>query len=139
MDLKAKTQLIEHFTNARQHFSYSYSKVKDLDLTQLDNKDEELLETLESFSSRFARLSDLVVSKYLRMKAIEADPGFRGTVIDLLNLAEKFHWIDSAREWRRIRELRNIAAHEYAAEDYRKLYQELISLAPTLLKVDPTQ
>ncbi len=47
-------------------------------------------------------------------------------------MAEKYGWIPDAQTWRRIRELRNVAAHEYEAEDYKKLYQELIGLSSHL-------
>jgi hypothetical protein len=71
----------------------------------------------------------------LRLKALQLDPGFRGSFIDLLNLAEKNQLIASAKTWYRIRELRNVAAHEYEEDDLAKLYQELINLAPTILAV----
>jgi hypothetical protein len=63
------------------------------------------------------------------------DPAFRGSVIDLLNQSEKFGWIEDANNWRRIRELRNIAAHEYTVDDLQDLYKELIELSPYILKV----
>jgi hypothetical protein len=102
-----------------------------------DSSPEEELEVWESFASRFARASDVWISKVLRRWILTKDPGFRGSIIDLLNEAEKFSLVDSAHTWRRIRELRNIAAHEYAVDDLQKLYQELITLSPSILSVDP--
>ncbi|MGZ3744779.1 MAG: hypothetical protein ACXWRA_13370, partial [Pseudobdellovibrionaceae bacterium] len=64
------------------------------------------------------------------------DPAFRGSFMDLLNLSEKFGAIQSAAKWFRIRELRNVAAHDYAAEDFKALYQELLDLTPEILAVD---
>lgn len=130
---KLKAQAIESLKKARNHLAYSFNKVQKIALNR-ELKEEEL-ESLESFSSRFARFSDMLISKHLRLLALEKDPAFRGSVIDLLNQAEKFGWIDSAETWKRIRQLRNVAAHEYEAEDYKKLYQELISLTPRLLDV----
>lgn len=129
--LKPKT--VADLTKARKHLEYSYAKVIKL---KFDHEfTEEELETLESFSSRFARYSDLIVSRYFRLLILEKDPAFRGSLIDLLNVAEKLSWIESKDRWMRIRELRNVAAHEYTAEDYKKLYQELIQLTPTLFAV----
>ena len=128
-----KAKLISDLERCRQRLAYSYNKVSAMDLPLVGEGDDESLETLESFSSRFARFSDLVISRYLRICAIEVDPAFRGTVIDLLNFSEKMNWIESATTWRRIRELRNVAAHEYTADDYMKLYKELIHLCPHLL------
>ena len=118
---------------SRAHFQYSFNKVVQYSFEQ--EFDEESLETLESFASRFARFSDIIVAKYFRYQARQLDPAFNGSVIDLLNLAEKQAWIDSSQTWKRIRELRNMAAHEYSAMDYRLLYKELVELAPELLKV----
>lgn len=56
-------------------------------------------------------------------------------MVDLLNEAEKFLWIPSAVDWRKIRELRNIAAHEYAMEDLQGMYKELLRLAPLVIGV----
>lgn len=115
------------------HLEYSFNKVRGFDLTRLDWSEEEL-ETLESFSSRFARTADLVVSRLLRSLALSVDPGYRGTLIDLLNFSEKQGWISSARVWFRIRELRNVASHEYTTNDFNKLISELILLTPTVFE-----
>jgi hypothetical protein len=122
-------------SKARQHLSYSYNKVRHFNFETEWSESE--LEVLESFSSRFARYSDLIVSRFLVLSARKKDPAFRGSAIDLLNLAEKFGWISSAIEWRRIRELRNVAAHEYSADDYKSLYKELVKLCPLLLEFNP--
>ncbi|NUM89502.1 MAG: hypothetical protein HUU37_09885 [Bdellovibrionales bacterium] len=126
-----KKSIQASLVKARAHLDYSYQRANGIPLDR--SPSEEQLETLESFASRFARFSDLVIMRYLRALALEKDPAFRGSVIDLLNLAEKYHWIGSADSWRRIRELRNVAAHEYEEEDYMKLYQELLRLTPHLL------
>ncbi len=128
-DLRQK--ILEDLAGARKHLAYSHAKVVKIDLDA--ELGEEELETLESFSSRFARYSDLIVSKYLRFLAREKDPAFRGSVIDALNLGEKYGWISDKETWRRIRELRNVAAHEYEAEDYKELYKELLRLSDHLL------
>ena len=119
----------------QQHLTYSFDKVRKLDLLAKAAWGEEDLEVLESFASRFARASDLIISRYLRMLALQHDPAYRGTLIDLLNFSEKTGVIDSASTWYRIRELRNVAAHEYATDDLAALYAEIFRLAPTILTV----
>lgn len=133
LDLLQKTLL--DLEKAKSHLLYSYEKVKKINLSK--EPSEEALETLESFSSRFARLSEIIISRYFRLLMRTKDPSFRGSVIDLLNQAEKFAWITSAQTWTRIRELRNIAAHEYGIDDYMKLYQELMTLTPEILAAIP--
>ncbi len=116
------------------HLSYSYQKIQNFDLNR-ETWSEEELEVLESFASRFARASELIISRLFRSMALRQDPGYRGSVIDILNLAEKEGWISSAQSWVRIRELRNIAAHEYTDEEFSKIYRELKVLCPLILAI----
>lgn len=131
-----KSKIIADLQRSRKHLEYSFNKVRMMNFDR--SFDEQGLETLESFASRFSRFSDLAIKQWLSFLARESDPGFRGSIIDLLNLAEKSGWIGSATEWRRIRELRNLAAHEYSAEDFKELYRELVAKTPILfaLKID---
>jgi hypothetical protein len=127
-------RFLEQFRKSQGHLQYSFRKVQKLTLINEQTPEEEL-EVWESFASRFARTSDLLIAKVLRRLILTKDPAFRGSVIDLLNEAEKFSWIADALQWRRIRELRNIAAHEYAIDDLQMLYKELINLSPIILDV----
>lgn len=81
-----------------QHLEYSYRKVQKIPLHK-DQMDEEQLESCEGFVSRFAWVSDLYLSKYLRTKVLIADPAFRGEILDLLNKAEKMGLIQKADDW----------------------------------------
>lgn len=125
-------KLKSEFLKSTHHLLVSYKKVKHLK-TQVDALSEDELEIWESFSSRFARSSDIFVSKLLKAIILEKDPAFRGSVIDLLNEAEKFSIIEDAKTWGRIRELRNVAAHEYSSSNLSELYQEIRKLAPHIL------
>ncbi len=125
---------IEKFKKSQQHLAYSYRKVTSLP-TFSEQSTEEELEVLESFASRFARASEMYVSRVLRGLALENDPAFRGSIIDLLHMGEKYGWIANAHVWRRIRELRNVAAHEYCVDDLASLYRELIALTPHILEI----
>ncbi len=138
MNSKAKTDLLqkirEDVTKSLSHLQYSFQKALKIDLAKTDLTEEEL-EVFESFSSRFARSSDLIIAQLLRLKTLELDPAFRGSLIDTLNIAEKQGWINSASTWFRIRELRNYSAHEYSDEDMKLLYKEFLKLTPELLAV----
>ena len=46
------------------HLEYSYSKIINLP-TELDELNEETLETWESFAARFCRVADVFLTKYL--------------------------------------------------------------------------
>jgi hypothetical protein len=130
-----KISTSESLLKALNHLEYSYKKVIKNKLTEKLDWTEEELETLESFSSRFSRASDLFLSKYLRILVLEGDPAFRGTFIDTLNMAEKIGWISSTKQWVRVRELRNVAAHEYTQDDLQSLFQEIVQLTVLVLSI----
>lgn len=94
----------------------------------------EELERLESLSSRFARAADLLTQRVMRLvDDLELTPA--GTLLDRINRAEKRGWVDHAADLRRIRELRNTIAHEYADEKLARIYAEVFRLSPQLLAV----
>ncbi len=115
------------------HLSYSFKKVQLISQNKAQMS-EENLESWEGFVSRFARVSDLFLSKYLRSKILEADPAFRGEIIDLLNKAEKMGLIESADNWYEIRALRNFSVHEYAGEKFSKTLNRMLQLTPLLIQ-----
>ncbi len=129
--IAVKVTIVDDLGKARGHLEYSYQKAQKIKL--VNPLTEESLEVLESFASRFSRFSEIAISKYFRSLILEKDPGFTGSIVDLLNCAEKFEWIRSAEKWKRVRELRNIAAHDYTTEDFLKLYREILDLTPHLL------
>lgn len=92
------------------------------------------LDAFEALTSRYARLSDMILQKLFRsLDALELEDS--GTLLDALNRAEKRGVINSAATFREIRELRNEIAHEYAQENLRPLFDSVLEHAPTLLDV----
>lgn len=125
---------------AMGHLQYSRNKVSSLP-TKLSENDEETLETWESFTSRFARVVDLFLTKYIKVRIKIEDPGFDGSLRDYLNLAEKLGWILDVDRWIALRELRNIQAHDYTDETFLSFVDAVriesdfvISRITTLLK-----
>jgi len=119
---------------AAAHLRFSVDRTAQL----LDRRDwqPEELERLESLASRFARLSDLLMQRTMRLiDDLELlDPG---TLLDRIHRAEKRRWVDDAATLVRIRELRNLIAHEYAAEKMAEIYAAVAALSPPLLAVVP--
>jgi uncharacterized protein with HEPN domain len=71
-----------------------------------------LSEQLDAFASRFGRLQDNIGDKLL--PATLAVLGEKtGPVLDNLNKAEKYGWLQSAENWLLARQLRNKMVHEY--------------------------
>ncbi len=119
---------------ALTHLEYSYRKIKDLptDAAQLS---EESLEIWESFAVRFARVSDIFLTRFIRAYVLSNDPGFEGILRDFVNQGEKLGLIDDARAWMSIRELRNITAHDYSENDLGHFFARIRLEAPRLLNI----
>jgi uncharacterized protein YutE (UPF0331/DUF86 family) len=97
---------------ARAHLDYSFNQVAPLPDT-LPNPTEAQLESAEAFTSRFARCVDLLVNQVLRsLDRAELKP--EGTLLDVVNRAEKRGFIARAGELREMKDVRNIIAHDYA-------------------------
>ncbi len=126
-----KQQLLK----ALNHLAYSYHKIKAFN-QHIDLSDDENLETWESFSFRFARVVDIFLAKFVRSYNLYSDPGFNGTLRDHINFAQKSSLIDGSNWWLGLRELRNIAAHEYNENDLKQFYTRLFSECPRLLKLE---
>jgi hypothetical protein len=119
---------------ALQHLQYSYNKIIKLP-ENVEELDEESLETWESFAARFACVAEIFLAQYLRSAILLDDPGFTGTFRDFINQAEKLGLIVDANAWLAIRELRNVTAHEYSEEDLTLFFKRLKQECPRLLKI----
>jgi len=89
-------------------------------------------ERVEAFTSRFARTADLLVNKALRtldLHELESP----GSLLDVLQRAEKRGIINSARELRLIKNLRNAIAHDYAGDNISETFELCRQWTPTLL------
>ncbi|MBM3198684.1 MAG: hypothetical protein FJZ58_05460 [Chlamydiae bacterium] len=99
---------------------------------QKENYPLEELDHLEALTSRFARLSDLLMQKIFRI-VDELDLETPGTVRDRLNRAEKKRLISSADSFIKIRILRNDIAHEYMPQALWQIYKQVMEWTPCLL------
>jgi len=114
------------------YLEYTYSRVLNLS-TQLSELSPEELERWDGMATRFARASDLFLSKYIKAAVKRDDPAFDGSFRDYLNRAEKLSLIDSTDVWLEIRDLRNVAVHEYSEDDLEKILKKFITYTPLLL------
>ena len=119
---------------AATHLAFSLDRSREL----IDRASWSLeeLERLESLTSRFARLADLLVQRVMRLiDDLELTP--QGSLLDRIQRAEKRGWIDEAGQLVRIRELRNLIAHEYASDRMPDIYRAVAALTPGLLTAIP--
>ncbi len=134
---EAKIELLKEelvgLTLAAKHLEYSLERCAAL-IGKTDLPPEQL-ERLESLSSRFARLADLLIQRIFRL-VDEIELTGMGTVRDRIERADKRGWAD-ASQLVKIRELRNMIAHEYAAEKMVEIYSVVYALATELLAIVP--
>lgn len=123
-----------YLQKALVHLEKSYVKALKLS-KKLESCSDDELETWESFTSRFARVVDLYLTKWLRIKLYRLDPGFEGTLKDYLNFAEKVGLLSSAELYLSFREYRNIQAHDYTEDSFEKFVTGLLDNTPELLKL----
>ncbi len=125
--LKAELSLLD---NATEVLKYSYDACVKIDIKEQYTLDE--LDRFEAFTSRFARLSDIVIQKMFRL-IDDIDLEDSGTVRDRINRAEKKNLIENADIFIQIRIVRNDIAHEYNAENLKDIFKKVLELTPYLL------
>lgn len=121
---------LNRLDQAAEVLAYSYKNCKKIGLKNQYTYAE--LDQWEAFTSRFARLSDLVIQKIFRLIDI-VDLESSGTVRDRIHRAEKKALIENAEIWIQIRIVRNDIAHEYLPEAVQEIYGKVLELAPSLL------
>jgi uncharacterized protein with HEPN domain len=114
---------LETLSKSLKRLLESYSICKEIGIK--DEFSAQELREFESLTSRFARTIDLFINKSLRsLYKVELEE--HGTVIDLLNKAEKREIID-AEIWKNIKELRNSIAHDYNIDDFEtKIFKPVL-------------
>lgn len=134
--LEKITLLKEELTGlqaAADHLEYSLKRCRNL-IGQQEMSLEEL-ERLESLTSRFARLSDLLIQRIFRL-IDEIELTGTGTLLDRIYRAEKRGWGDASKMIK-IRELRNLIAHEYASEKMSEIYSVVATMSTVLVAIVP--
>lgn len=135
--MREKVELLQEelagLQHAADHLAHSMERCRDLigrEALQLDE-----LERLESLTSRFARLADLLVQRIFRL-ADEIELTSAGSLLDRIYRAEKRGW-GNAADLIKIRELRNLIAHEYATEKLPEIHAAVAAMSQTLLATIP--
>jgi uncharacterized protein YutE (UPF0331/DUF86 family) len=123
-------QELELFFRGADILNHSYEDCRNIGIKESYNIEE--LDKLEALTSRFARLSDILIQKVLRLiDKIELEDD--GTVRDKINRAEKRGIVENADQLIEIRVLRNNIAHEYMPEELMAIYKKVLEFTPLLL------
>ena len=128
--LKNLHDVINQLQQAEKHLHISFKRCQKIGLK--GPHDEDQLIEFEALTSRFARVVDMLVHKLFRaLDVVELVDG--GTLIDVINRAEKRGLIDSAHAIRSFKDLRNDIAHEYVTDRLTKLHEEVYHSTTKLL------
>jgi len=113
-------QGLAEFAGVRGHLNYSSEQVAELADTS-QGATEKQLESAEAFTGRFARCVDLLVNKVLRsLDRMELNP--EGTLLDVINRAEKRGLVGCAADLREMKDVRNMIAHDYAGAKAAEIF-----------------
>ena len=110
----------------------SYEKSLKVDFKNALSEDE--FDILENLTSRYSRTIDLIINKIFRsIDAVELEDS--GTLIDVINRAEKRELIGSSDNLRELKDLRNEIVHEYETDDLLETFEVVRSNIPEILTI----
>jgi uncharacterized protein YutE (UPF0331/DUF86 family) len=113
-------QSLLELAETRRHLDYSFERVKGLP-PGVAGASEADLESIEAFTSRFARSVDLLVNKVLRaLDRVELKA--QGTLLDVVLRAEARGLVANAAELREMKDVRNIISHDYAGQKLADIF-----------------
>ncbi len=128
--LKLLKREIFALETAAESLNYSYKKCLKTGIKKKYTPAE--LEHFEAFTSRFARVSDILIQKIFRLiDKIELED--EGTVRDRINRAEKKGLIQNAENFAEMRILRNDISHEYQSENLKAIYKKTLEFTAILV------
>ena len=123
-------QGLAELSSARRHLDYSFQQVAGLADTLAGATDQQL-ESAEAFTGRLARAVDLLVNKVLRsLDRVELKT--EGTLLDVINRAEKRGLVSRAQELREMKDVRNMIAHDYAGAKAAEIFAYCREQKPVL-------
>lgn len=129
-ELKYLSELLEKLRKASDTLRYSYNVCSGIGIKS--SYDEEEKDRFESLTSKFARLSDLIVKQCIKAIDILDLDEAPETVRDAINRAEKKGIISSSENFVAIRKLRNASSHENAVADLDAIYLAVLKHVPEL-------
>jgi len=133
---KAKTDLTGLYytkiVKSLKYLEYSYNRTLKMPTNPATMTDPEF-EAWDSFAARFARSSDIFLSKFIRAYILRDDPAFDGGFRDQVGRAEKLGLLYDVNVWMEIRELRNAIVHEYSDQDLDQIFQKFRKFTPLIL------
>jgi len=129
--LKDIRLVLQELEKHKERLSYSKEKIESWgELSEDTLKNAEKVETIDSFIFRFSKMQDSMVEKLFPFTLEFLGEEVRNKpFIDILNQLEKLEILESAEEWKRLRELRNLLTHTYPWETEELIENIAIALS----------
>ena len=128
---------LRHMLRMREYLSYSHGKLLAHGVTgkPVSALTADESETLAAFRMRFSEFQEHL-GKLLRAMAQEEEIEITG-FSDVLAFAEKAKILDSADDWKKARDVRNLINHEYEENErvLAPLIAEMANCVPMLLAI----
>ena len=125
----------EELLSAVRHLKFSRDSVAQLKpVKEIDDWPPGDLEKVEAFTSRFARVVDLLIHRVFRSIDFYElqEPG---TLLDVANRAERRGFVESVDWLREMKDARNRIAHDYTGDQLPDLLEFCLSELEALLLV----
>ena len=115
---------IEATKKAINHLDYAFEKCKKIGIK--NEYDTEELMVWEAFTSRHARLCDILTQKVLN-NIILIETQQKGTLTDKANFAVANNFIGTIEDFRTLRNIRNHIAHEHMQEEPNRIFESIFN------------
>jgi hypothetical protein len=117
---------IDNLNEALKWLERSYTICAELDSQQLNAKG---MDAFESFTSRFARVSDILFNKVFR-SIFYLEQGENASWLDVIAFMKKKAVIDDGKNARIIKETRNDIVHGYTIPELNELFDSVKKQTP---------
>ena len=132
LHIKVLRENIDKLNLSAEWIKRSYEQTRGIE--HRGNYSAEEFDKLEILASRYARTTDMLVNKVLRsIDTVEYED--IGTIIDIMNRAEKRGLVSSAGLLRDIKDLRNSIVHEYQIAEIAGFFSGVLHYTPVLLEI----
>lgn len=120
MSQRVKESLDKSFVIAQKHLhrlQYAYTKIAPLfplDAEKYTQLSDEEIAYIDQYLFRFAKLQDVMGQKIFRylLLYVGEDVDYK-PFMDILNRMEKLELLEDAKQWIKLREIRNEISHQY--------------------------
>jgi uncharacterized protein YutE (UPF0331/DUF86 family) len=130
--IKVLKNSLKNLEKQIQWLQKSYNKCEKIGIKK--KYEDEEIEAFETLTNRYGRTVDIIINKVFRnIDYVELEE--IGSILDVINRAEKRGLVENADIIRAMKDLRNELVHEYLEEDYILKFEEVFKWVKVLIKI----